>query len=188
MTIDELGPILGYVQAACGLREKVTAEQTFVWFDLLRDLPAEVVRAAAKQVVLDHPYPNLPPVGAVRKAALELAQPTIPAAKAWELFLAAVRKFGSGKRNLWAGGQFHERDNEQAGLDSLPPQVRRAAQAFGWRTLCDTPPDELGLAQEQFRKTYGSLGESEKRLAIMPPEVRAIAAKIYETFPAIEGK
>jgi len=181
MTLDELGSVLKFAKTACGVRE-VPEELPAVWFELLGDMPADVVRAAVKMVVLKHEFATMPPVGAIRKAAVELQQPSIPAAKAWELFLAAVRKHGSGKRTLYrAGHEPIEIDNTQRGLDSLPPQVRRAAIAFGWQTLCDTAPDELGLAQEQFRKTYNSLGESEQRNAIMPPSVKAIAATIAES-------
>lgn len=181
MTGDEFKPILAYAATACSA-PPVTPQQAEIYFGLLRDLPANVVYAAVQQVVLDHPYPNLPPVGAIRKAAMALQSPAIPAAKAWELFREAVARFGSGKTTLWAGGTKTDIDRTQNGLESLPPKVARAARAFGWQTLCDTSPDDMGIAQTQFIKVYNSLTDDAEKNALMPPAVRALAENIAACF------
>lgn len=177
MTGDEFKPILAYAATACSAPSP-TQEQTKIYFDLLKDLRADIVQAAVKQAVIDHVYPNLPPVGVIRKAAMGLMHPTIPAAKAWELFREAVAKHGSGRTTLWANGQRIPVDRMQNGLDSLPPIVARAARAFGWQTLCDTPPDKMGVAQNQFIKNYEAMTDHDQSSAIAPPEVQALIAQL----------
>lgn len=186
MTMTEFAPIMAMLESGSGMREAVRAEQAAVYYDLLRHLPEMVARAAAKQALIEHKYPSLPSVGLILSLANELHQPAIPEPIAWSMFLKAVRRYGSGIRRLYAGGKVIETDNSVVGLASLPPQVRRAASAFGWQTMCDTPNEELGFAQEQFRKLYASLEQHDTRQAIMPPEVKAIAASLTYTMPAIE--
>lgn len=186
MTRIEFAPIMAYLATACGASAP-TREQAEVYFDLLGDLPAQLVQSAAKQVAMEHNYPNLPPVGLIRKAAIALREPTTPGPKAWEMFCKAVSRYGSGRQRLWANGRFHEIDNEQLGLASLPPDVARAARAFGWNTLCDTTREDMGIAQTQFLKVYAQLGAHEQREAIMPPDVRALANELAGGF-GLNGK
>jgi hypothetical protein len=56
--------------------------------------------------------------------------------------------------------------------------VARAARAFGWQTLCDTPPDKMGVAQNQFIKNYEAMTDHEQSSAIAPPEVQALIAQL----------
>lgn len=182
MRIDEFTPILRYLKAVCGVAE-VTTEQAAGYFDLLGDLDAAIVLAAAKAVALEHVYPSLPPVGLIRKAALALTIPSIPAPEAWQLFLAAVRKFGSGRRRFMRGGQWHESDREADGMATLPPSVAHAARCFGWQRLCDTMPDHLALAERDFIASYGTLAKRDESKAIMPPAVRAIAERMFDAEP-----
>lgn len=188
MTALEFAPIMAYIATATGA-PKPTREQTEVYFDLLKDVPLNVLSAAAKQAVLDHVYPTLPPAGVIRKAANALQQPATTGPEAWRLFVAAVRKHGSGKRRVFrAGHDPVDIDNRETGLASLPPQVARAAANFGWETLCDTSPDDMGIAQTQFLKVYATMADHEQRLAIMPPSVKAVAAGIAGAFGMPEPK
>jgi len=185
MTKKDFAPIMAYVATACSAPAP-SRQQTEVYFDLLGDLEANVVQAAARMVVIDHVYPSLPPAGLIRKQALELKQPGVTGPDAWKLFHGAARKFGSGKRNHYGAGQVAQIDCEAEGLKSLPPRVARAARSFGWQTLCDTTDDALHFAREQFLRIYATIDNDEKHQAIMPPSVRSLAAALAGGF-AIEG-
>lgn len=183
MTVDELEPILRYVEAACGTRVPFTEQQTAVWFDLLGDLPAAAVKAAVRTVCIDHGFPTIPPVGLVRKAAVAIqAPPAIPGPEAWNLFLAAVRRFGSGRRSRMVKGEMREWDASEQGLQSLSPVVAHAAKCFGWQRLCDTSGEHMGIAERDFLQSYGTLEKRDEQLAIMPPSVRAIANNAGDNF------
>lgn len=175
MTREDFAVVMGVLKAGTGAT--VTSEQAAVYFDLLHDLPLAVVQAAAKQVLLDHHYPTIPPVGAIRKAAVALqSPPAIPGPEAWRLFLAAVRKYRLEPQRRLVAGQWREVGGEQQGLASLPPDVAHAARCFGWRRLCDTMADHLGIAERDFLQVYATLGKHAERHAVLPPSVAAVAA------------
>lgn len=179
MTRPEFATVMGYLQAGCGMREPPTPAQAEVYFDLLGDLPAEAAMTAARMVLIDHVYPNLPPAGAIRKAAVGLGNIRTDPAEAWAMFLAAVRSYGTGTRRVYSA--FRDpttHDCQASGLASLPPDVQRAARAFGWQTLADTSPQYLGAAQERFLRIFQSTADASERQAVLPPSVRDTIAAI----------
>jgi hypothetical protein len=192
VTWQEFRPIFAYLQNGCGMREPPTKEQAAVYFDLLQDLPAETVEAAAKTVLIDHIYPNLPPAGAIRKAALSLGNNRTDPAEAWSLFLTAVRRFGTGTRRVFAQGMPPQViDCEARGLESLPPDIRRAARAC-WAALAETSPEYLGAVQKRFTEMLKQTSDDAERQRVLPPSVRqtiaAIASGVGRGVAAIEGK
>lgn len=181
MTRDEFAPMVGLMAAAT--HAEVTRETVEVYFDLLNDLPANLVRAAIRQAVLEQDYPTLPPVGKIRKLAVSFAgPPAIPGPEAWNLFLAAVRRFGSGRRRRLVKGELIEFDASEQGLATLPPVVAHAARCFGWQRLCDTSAEHMGIAERDFLQSYGTLEKRDEQQAIMPPSVRAIANHAGDAF------
>lgn len=171
----EFAAIMAFMESATGSPD-TPEDRVAVYFELLSDLPAKIIEAAAQQAVMNHPYPSLPPVGLIRKAAIALqAPPGIPAPEAWKLFLAAVRRFGSGRRNRMVKGELVEYDASEQGLATLPPQVAHAARCFGWQRLCDTSGEHMGLAERDFIQSYDTLAKRDQQQAIMPPSVKAIA-------------
>jgi hypothetical protein len=178
MTRAEFATVIGYLQAGCGMREPPTPAQAEVYFDLLGDLPAEAVMAAARMVLIDHVYPNLPPAGAIRKAALGLGNNRTDPAEAWTLLLVAVRKFGTGTRRVFAQGMPPQViDCEARGLESLPPDIRRAAKAC-WATLAETSPEYLGAVQKRFADLLTQTANDAERERVLPPSVRNTIAAI----------
>lgn len=135
-----------------------------MYFDLLGDLPVDVLQAAARRAVLAHRWPNLPPAGAIRAEALALVQPRTLGPVAWALALAAVRRYG--------------RRRESEGLASLPADAALALRCFGWRVLCDATDDRLGLAEHQFLERYEALIGTVRHEAALPRPVRAVAEGI----------
>ena len=182
MTREDFAVVFAILKTGSGVAS-VTAEQAAVYFDLLGDLPLPVLQAAVKQVLLNHEYPTLPPVGIIRKAAIALqSPPAIPGPEAWSLFLAAVRRFGSGRRHRMVKGEMQEYDAGERGLRTLPEPVQHAARCFGWQRLCDTSGEHMGIAERDFLQSYGTLEKRDEQQAIMPPSVKAIAEQAGNNF------
>lgn len=163
MTKAEFGAILAYLSAAVG--KPVTDQQAEVYFDLLGDLPAAVLRAAAQQALLESQYPTLPPVGQLRKlatAALEGRDRIPTAAEAWECARRAVVRFGYCR--------------EAEGLASVSGLVRRTLECLGWVAVCDSTEPEIVRAQ--FVRAYESLASREHRERLLPAAVKEAIAKV----------
>lgn len=173
----EFAAIMAYMGAAVG--KEPTEEQAEVYFDLLGDLPKQVLEAAAKRSICEHTFPTMPPIGLIRKHAdaLRTGQ-RMSYGEAWELSCRAARDFGY--------------RNPRDGLASLPPVVAHAVKAFGWSRLCDCPTsgDGLNAAVAQFRDIFNGLNQREDFERMLPASTQAPAvAAIADRFamPAIEG-
>src|SRR6516164_1588903 len=155
MVRHEFGCIIAYLEAASG--KPMSAEQARVYHDLLGDLPADVLLIAAKRAIVESQYPTIPPVGVLRRLALEVSRPDrLAPMEAWALLAKAIRRFGYYR--------------EEQGLASLPPDVRQAAECLGWRSLCDAT--EEGVIRGQFCKTFEQLQKRADTVALLPEKVR----------------
>jgi hypothetical protein len=164
----EFGAIIAYLEAAAG--KPMAPETARVYFDLLGDLPADVLLVAAKRAILESPYPTIPPVGTLRRLALEVQRPDrLAPMEAWSLCAKAIRRFGYCR--------------EAQGLASLPPDVRQAAECLGWQSLCDST--EEGVVRGQFCKAYEQLQKRAESMALLPEKVRHQLEAVWECVKAI---
>lgn len=175
MTRREFAPIMAYMAVAVNCPPP-TLEQTTVYFDYLKDRDAGLVNWACRAVVIDHKWPSLPPIGAILRLIVAKSQPAILPADAWAQTLAAVRRYGSGTRNVWHDGKSHPQNFTEIGLASLPPIVARAARAYGWDLLANTRDEDLGKAQHAWLKIYESVREEADDVAMLPESLRHPAA------------
>ena len=161
MTRPEFAAIVNYLAAGCG--KTLTEAALLVYYDLLGDLPVEVLQATAKRALLQQEYNVFPQAGTLRKLALEIMQPDrLSALEAWDLLRRAIARYGYTK--------------ERAGLDSLPEPVREVAERFGWQTLCDSCEPEIVRAQ--FSKAYDAQQVRQQSVALLPEPVRQVIASI----------
>jgi hypothetical protein len=131
---------MALLEDGCG--KGVTKETAEVYFKVLGDLPAAAFHAAALQVLAESIYPTFPPIGLLRKTALELWSDNVPLAiEAWRQVHMAIRRYGW---NGWLRAK-----------DDLHPLAANAAECIGWRSLCDSEEPEISRAQ--FVKAYESL-------------------------------
>jgi hypothetical protein len=170
VTREEFGCVMAYVSAAVN---KPVAENTArVYFDLLGDLPAPALEAAAKQALLESAYPTLPPVGTLRRLAVEAlcAKDALPSPEeAWELTRRALVAYGYCR--------------EEQGLASLPDgPVRRAAECLGWQSLCESTEPEIVRAQ--YRKAYESLAGRAQRQRLLPAPLVGLLESVGGMEPA----
>ena len=68
---------------------------------------------------------------------------------------------------------------EQEGLESLPSEVRRAAECLGWQALCDATNTEVVRAQ--FTKAYESLETRAAKQELLPPALQGKMAALVES-------
>lgn len=174
MTREEFAQVTGYLSAA--VNKPMLREQIEVYFDLLKDLPAIAVGAAARQALVESQYPTIPPVGVIRQLATRAVQPeALTWGEAFQLTLQAVRRHGL--------------DGERQALASLPPVVAHAARCLGWRSLCDAT--SLETVRAQFRDIYAPLAEREERQWTLPRPVRealeVAANRMFRALPNAGG-
>lgn len=182
MTRAEFAPIMAYLATAVNCPAP-TREQVQVYFDYLKDRDAAVVFWACRAVVIDHKWPNLPPIGAILRLIVAKLQPPIPPGDAWAMTLAAVRRYGAGTRNVWHDGKAHPQNFTEIGLASLPPLVARAARAYGWDLLANTRDEDLGKAQHAWLRIYEATRDDADAVAMLPESLRhPIAAELGQAF------
>lgn len=160
MTAAQTARLLAVLTAAYPA-SKIRADQHTValWQEMLGDLPEALVLAAAKRLIAISPYP--PAIADVRRSAAEGLQEASgqpEADQAWTMLARAISRYG-----------FYE---GEAALRSLPEQVRRAAQRFGWRELCLSELDHQAVLRAQFIKTYEAERERERNEVRLPAGIK----------------
>jgi hypothetical protein len=151
----EFAKIAAYLSA--GIGKKMPSESMDVWYDLLQDLPAELVLMAVKKVLVTYEYATIPPVGVIRKAAAELATSSLPSGlEAWNEAINAIRYFG----------QYRMAE----GLESLSPPVRETVELLGWRDMCLV--DKTEVIRSQFLKAWDAVAKREMDRAGLPAPVQ----------------
>jgi hypothetical protein len=167
MTRQEFVPIMAYIAAAIG--KPFAAESAEVYFDLLGDLPVEVLQTAARRVVLQHKWATFPSVAELREAAVETALGSVagmPPAEAWKLAWAAACKI-----------DVEQDESAKRATAGLPGAVIEAMQEFGLVALTQASP---AYARPQFLKIYEAILAKERREALLPASVKRQIASIGE--------
>ena len=161
--IEAIAAALSPLAATC--RPALTDAQVIGYVDALADLPPALIRTAARAIAATRIYSTWPMPGEIREAAAQIAQgDAMDVGAAWDLCLRAVRR--------------HSVASEAAGLASLPPAAREALRRFGWRRLCDTRTDELGVAFAHFRDCFKPVAALEHQAKLLPKSVKAAIAAI----------
>jgi hypothetical protein len=169
MTRKEFLKIAAYLTAGCG--KDISEVQADVYYDMLKDLPADVALAAVKKVIATLEYPVLPTVGAIRKAAAELNSPTLPsAAEAWGEVMQAVQKYGYYRK--------------AEALAFLSPPVRQVVEWITWEEICTC--EELDVIRGQFRRMYETLEAREKEQAALPEPLKRLANNAVKRLPEVK--
>jgi hypothetical protein len=172
VTRSEMGSVLAYLSASVG--KPIAPETGEVYHDLLGDLPLPVLQAAARRAVLESSYPVLPPVGVLRRLAVEALEGSNALCDCQEAVCrvkAAVSRFGF--------------NGAEKARPALPEHVWRAVENFGWRRLCDSTDGAIVWAQ--FRDCYESMAGRERRERLLPePLRRTLRALAGEAGPGLK--
>jgi hypothetical protein len=142
-----------------------------VWYELLKDIPDDILEVAASQVAAENTF--FPAVAEVRNKALKLMKPTYPTwGEAWEECISYGNKFS------W----------EQNGFGH--PLIEKAYNIIGnWDTLLT---DDIPTVRAQFRQVYESLVFRAESDIKMLPESKEISDKyrleVSELVKKLEAK
>ncbi len=177
MTKAQMLPVMAYIATAIG--KPFPADAAEVYFDLLGDLPLNVLQVAAKRVVLEHKWATFPSVAELREAAAETMRGQVKElspAEAWKIAWRAASNI-----DLEVDGQ--------AGrvMAKLPELVVEAMTTFGLPALC-YGKEPVGVIRGQFIKIYEQLQARDRRRALLPDGVKREIKAIGEQRKALPPK
>lgn len=145
---------------AAGIGKPMQRDTVRAWYVLLGDLPPAALQAAATRALCEAEYPVIPPVGRIRRFAIEFLHgvPITPE-EAFQRVRAAISRFGL--------------DRQEKAREALGLAVWRAVQGIGgWQRVCDSPVDRRDVLFAQFRDSWLRLQDREQMLARLPAAVR----------------
>lgn len=160
-----------------GLNKKFPPDQIKVWFECLKDLPAEALRKAIIRYLMQGD--DWPTIAKIRQMATDAIHGTAPSAgDKFDEMMDAVRKYGIYKRT--------------EACEALSADVWRTVKALGgWEAVCDSPPDQRSNLRAQFRMAYEALKQQAEQARLLPEAVRPrITESVVErkALPATNAK
>jgi len=164
-TLNEVVSVIGVLKLAypsfgARLTEDEWAALPRVWHRLLRDIPFDLLDAAAAHYATTSGSAFPPSIAELRDMAFKVANPNrVSAEEAWGEVQKAIRQTG-----FYRAPEFDD------------PAIGRAVQIIGWRALCLSENEMADRAH--FFRVYQAVAEREKHNALMLPEVRAVAARL----------
>lgn len=167
MTTSEFAAVMGFLESACG--KPLPPKALDVYFELLGDLPVDVLRLSAQRVALEHPWANFPSIAELRAAAAEIVRglvKEVSPAESWELAWRAA-----GRIDLEIDG------SADRAMNGLPEIVQEAMRAYSIPSLV-YGKDPVGVIRGQFLKIFEQLAARDRRIALLPA---AMKKKIVET-------
>lgn len=156
MTMAEVAKLLAFITA---IYPNVDLKDGTVeaWFALLQDLNFEIARAAVKKVIAESEFPAIPPVGKIRRTALDFLNGyRLTAPEAWGLVLKAIKQHG------YYGGA--------AALAGLPAGIAQVVQWMGWAEICHS--EKPDVVRAQFMRMYEIQELRSRETAELPPGVK----------------
>lgn len=177
MTKTEFINIVAFVTAGCG--KSLGDDALEVYFDLLSDLPYDVMKTAAVRVLSEHVWATFPSIAELRQAAAatKLGVVTeLSPAEVWDLAWRAAGSIDLDIQGPWISGDKVYASQAACVLEGLPPLVVEAMHSFSLPALIyGTEP--VGIIRGQFMKIVEQLQARDRRDALLSPAVKeAIAA------------
>ena len=145
-----------------------------LWFDALKDLPAEVLTAALKKWTVTEKWP--PTIAELREKCDEIVNGDRPDwGSAWGEVQRAIRR--------WGYMQIEE------AMNSMSPVTREAVRRIGWQNICESENPEAIRAQ--FRQIYELCDRHESTERGLPPELKVMIQSLrigQGPRPELEGE
>ena len=176
MTKFEFSENLNFL--AAGVRQSLDTKTIETYYAMLGDLPSDTFRDACRVVLLTHKYANLPSIAELREAAVSVSKAfdqQLTAGEAWAIASDAATKIDLdivGPYRVKIGREWKEYESQaDAVLESVPHSVASAMMTFGLSSICGATGPE-GVVRAQFTKVFEQLEERNKRIALLPPDLR----------------
>ena len=167
MTRSQFVECMAYLEAGCGVPLDPKALQ--VYFDLLGDLEAPVLRTACKRVILGHPWKTFPSIAELRQASADCLHGQLgdlSPGEAWALAWEIVGRIDPAIEGSSARA-----------MEGAPRRVIEALKAMGIPAMC-YGKEPVGVLRGQFMKIYDGLASRDKRSALMPKAVKEEVKKL----------
>lgn len=160
MTRDETKTVLATMSAVYSknLLPDVTELTVNVWFQLLQDLPYNLISAAVMGWMQTNQYP--PTVAGIRE--LVMPNNAMQPEEAWGKIQEAALRYG------------HTQPKEAEMF--LGSRIWTIVNRFGWQYFCMMPIDEESTYYAQFRNAYNDEQRKTTEQARLSPSVVAILA------------
>ena len=140
-----------------------TEEAMELWFQELKDIPAEVATAILRKWVDTQKWP--PTIAEIRTMCSEIVQGQLPDwGEAWREVEKAIGRYGY--------------TAPEKALASLSPVARKAAERIGWLGICMS--ENTDIIRAQFRQVYEICSKREV-------EDRQLPTALKETIQQISG-
>lgn len=149
-----------------------TAEKAGVYDEMLKDIPDDLVEAAIRSLLLTSKY--APTVADIREEAERIYRQATgmkapDAGRAWGEVVEAISRYGAYRNPVF-------RD----------PLCAETVKRMGWKELCMTPIDSVGVSRGQFMKIYTELAmhvREEKRInqMLVDGKIKQLVSKIAES-------
>jgi len=132
---------------ASGLNIKIPEATQSTWYELLRDIPETALRAAVVRHLTSSESPFLPPVGLIRRYAIEWQHGALlTAGEAWQQFRAITAKWSQ-----------YDATQVSAAKRTADPVVLLCGEQIGWRNAASSEH------QESLRARFMALYEDAKK-------------------------
>lgn len=129
-------------------------DTVMLWESMLSDIPYEIGAAAVKMHMSKSVYP--PTIADIREATAHINAPhQMDAMEAWNLISQAIRKYG-----------FYR---QKEAIESLPEDVAKMVDRFGWRELCYST--NIDTIRAQFRMAWETMQKRQHQERLMPANV-----------------
>ena len=138
------------------------AESVKIWYQLLKDIPYEVLRVAVQKHMLTNRFP--PTVAELRQGTVESVKGKKDWSNGWEQFRQAVRRFG-----------YYQQEEALASMDEV---TIRAVKRLGWKELCMS--ENIMQDRANFRMVYEQEQNKAKEMLALPESLKRNLARLQE--------
>lgn len=157
---QDFGEVMVFIEATCG--KQLPKASLKAYYECLKEIPADVLRVAARRVVCEHVWATFPSVAELMQAASETIRGKVSemtAAEAWEKAWSAI-----GRIDL-------EMPHTLESLHSLPKIVQESIHAFGLPAMV-YGKDPVTVVRAQFTKIYEQLAARDRRVSLLPESLK----------------
>lgn len=174
----EFVKIMGFITAGCG--KQLGDESLDVYYQMLGDLPYEVMQTTACRVLSERVWATFPQIGELRQAAAETMRGQVKElqpAEAWEMAWSAASNIDLDMQGPYVSGGKVWNSQAECVLDGMPPLVLQAMKSFGLPALV-YGKEPVGVIRGQFIKIFEQLQAVDRRHALLPQAVKDSIYKI----------
>lgn len=165
MTKQEFAVFIATINTAYPKCDLITPVQTALWYELLGHIDFETAKMTLKKYILSNKFP--PTIAELNAIATDLTAEHIPDSdEAWGEVTRAIRKYGY--------------PNERKALDSMSETVRKTVERIGFRTICQSPYEQLNTLRAQFKGFYEAEYRRSMEIHKMPESLRLEQAAIKQ--------